>query len=247
MKRLLFVVWIAYANLSWGRVRDPLVEADRLREAIEIRSSDVFDWFPLQARETYQLKVDPVYHQGSTMFCWAYAALHTLRTFYYGDESADPTWTDFIRGIDSRPKYQQYVVSQVGHTGEAGWPIEAVYFYEKSIGSPSNQKWVSLVPSSTKEGWYPHPPPDLHSYTPQAYYLPQAKMIEKMRNGFQAGAPTAFCTHLHCVTIYGATYENGVPVQYKIADSGNGTTYTASANKVHATIADVMVLEKDSD
>lgn len=234
-------IWVTLILLSPPLYAGPLEEAAALRKAIE--APKVPALFSIgELDESFKLNVQPVFGQGPTQFCWAYSAYHTLKTYYLNTTGSDEKWKSFFDQFNSTSEYKSYVLSQVGSTSVAGWPNEAVMFYEKTIGSKPGEEWTSFVPSETESGWKPHPGPDLHSYTPQAFFLTKEALTEKIHAAFLKGAPTAFCTTTHCVSIFGAEYVNGSALRYEIADSAGGNTYTADAKSVHAKIADITTL-----
>lgn len=224
---------------------DPYEQSTKLRREIEVTPAFFFarPTFELPT-EKFSLPVGPVFDQGASQYCWAYAGFHTLRTFYgHSPYANDEKRKEFLLSFASTADYKNWVFSQVGSLNEAGWPIEAVYFYDRNLGGAPTPPWISLVPSSTQTGWNPHPPPDLHEYTPQAFFTSIKDISSRIYKGLTQGAPASFCTTTHCVTIYGGEYVDGNPTTYQIADSAGGGIYTASANSVHGRIADITALD----
>lgn len=239
---LLLALYFVFHS-ACGIALTPQEHAYQLRLETEWQPADVLELNPfVLPRESIALDIGPIFAQGNTQFCWAYAALHMLRTFYLHDSEASSEWRDFFAQFDSSNKYLSYLRVQTGSTATRGWSIDAPYFYEKTVGSPIIPKWASYTPSETKTGWHPHPGPDLHSYTPQTYFTPRKDIIARIRSGLLNGAPTAYCTPDHCVTIYGGEYSGENPTRYTIADSAGGYSYYASPSAVHAKLADIMAV-----
>lgn len=101
-----------------------------------------------------------------------------------------------------------------------------------------SQEWTAFAPGA-KEGWGLHPDSDARPGQ-RAYYLPLAKLVNRLREALRRGIPVTYGGNGHSILIYGADYDDsGRAQKYYIKDSYPPFFYTADPRATHAALLEV--------
>lgn len=161
---------------------------------------------------SFELKLDEVFRQGGTNWCWAYAAVHTMKIYFnHRTESDDPDVESFrqvMASIDSNQAMKSFMGRMVS-TGERGMPEEFM----------SRLKRTSLLRPGAKMPW-------------ANFRGSRSAVVNRVVKGLKKGIPTAYCYPGHCVTIYGFQTDGTKAVSFSIADSANGARLRRSLSTV---------------
>lgn len=206
----------------------PLETAESFRQEIEATPdltllSDYIN--PL--REEIKLPMSEVYNQKGTLWCWAYATFHSLRTYYYNiapTTAASNEWKNALETLDSPTGFRAFM-SEHFATNQLGYPLMFVSIFEKEKQLPSTG-WVAYL-AGKRDGEIRFPvKPD------QGEAISTETLIEKLHTALTQNVASSFCNHVHCVSLFGGVYVDDKPVKYWIADSLSGI-YQADPQKLH--------------
>lgn len=180
-------------------------------------------------REEVMLPIGTIYNQGNTMWCWAFSAFHTLRTYYFNNTSTDPgvsAWRDAMRSIDTEQKFWNYLHQAFGST--SGDNPDHFFRQAKADFKLPDQAWTDYYPSDRAsvrqarygDGGFP------------TVQLPRKKILDLVAANLRRNIPSVYCNPPHCMLIYGAVFNGTAVSQWAIGDSSGGYTYKKSASAV---------------
>lgn len=161
---------------------------------------------------SFELKLDEVYRQGGTNWCWAYAAFHTMKVYFnHRAPTEDPKiegFREFIQKIDSSQGFRSFLGRMVS-TGERGMPTEFLSRIRsnRTLPQTANMPWTNLRGS-------------------------RRAIVNQVVKNLKKGIPTAYCYPGHCVTIYGFQTDGQQTTSFSIADSANGSKSRRSISTV---------------
>lgn len=180
--------------------------------------------------EDVQLPIGDVYNQYNTMWCWAFSAFHTLRTYYYNNQSDDgaiKAWRDSLRAVDTWQKFWDYLDDNFP-SNQGDNPDHFIREAQADWHLPAT-KWTNYYPSDRASVREARNQGDTRFPT---VHERRSKIIARMAANLRRGVPSVYCNPPHCMMIYGAKFNNDRVTHFSIADSSGGRTYDKSANAV---------------
>ena len=154
---------------------------------------------PGQAGEM-RLPIREIYNQGISGWCWAFAAFHTLRTYYYNAPASDSTtvgWRQALESIDSRRGLTRYLESRFGSLigGVVGGDPQDFIDHFKEAKGLADQNWQQIDTDS------------------------QETAADLIAANIRQGIPSVFCTPSHCRMVFGFVSDGARILQFTFADS----------------------------
>lgn len=104
----------------------------------------------------------------------------------------------------------------------------------------AGQVWESYaIAHDGVEGYRPHPDPDARSGA-RSWFMPRARLVERIRASLEAGSPVELTIGGHCVLIHGAAYDQAWnPLRYHIKDSYPGYFYKADPERIMRNLVEI--------